>query len=209
MFRQRLRVWFSVAGDKRYLSHRDMMRLWERALRRAGLPLRMSEGFNPRPKLSLSEPRSVGVASEAEILEFELADWGNPDEVLQDLRQQVPTDVEVLRMDLVRPADKAHPCAVAYVARLPVPCSDLQDRVAKLLALAEAPVVRHRPTGDKHLDARPFLESAEAEGAEAVRMLLRTGPDGTVRADEVLRLLGFDAETVGRALICRTEIRLG
>ena len=185
------------------------MRLWERAMRRAGLPLRMSEGFNPRPKLSLSEPRSVGVASEAEILEFELADWVNPDEILQDLRQQVPPGVEVDRLDLVRPADKAHPCSVTYAARLPAPCPDLQDRIARLLAQAEAPVVRHRPTGDKHLDARPFLESLESPSPETVRVAVRTGPGGTVRPDEVLRLLGFDAETVARADICRTAIRLG
>ncbi len=213
MFRQRLRVWFRIRGDKRYLSHHDTMRLWERALRRAGLPLRMSQGFNPRPKLSLSEPRSVGVASEAEILEFELADWVNPDAVLNALREQLPTGVEADRLDLVRPSDKAHPKTIVYVARLGAPCPDLSDRIARLLARAEAPVVRKRPTGDKHLDARPFIAAVEGAaagpgGGAAVRMEVRTGPGGTVRPDEVLRLLGFDAEAVARADLVRTEIRL-
>jgi len=187
------------------------MRLWERALRRAGLPLRMSQGFNPRPKLSLSEPRSVGVASEAEILEFELADWVNPDAVLDGLRRQLPTGIEAERLDFVRPTDKARPARIVYVARLSVPCPDLEDRIAQLLARPEAPVVRKRPTGDKHLDARPFITAlAAAEGGDtaAVRMEVRTGPEGTVRPDEVLRLLGFDAETVARADLMRTEIHL-
>ena len=189
------------------------MRLWERALRRAGLPLRMSQGYNPRPKLSLSEPRSVGVASEAEILEFELADWVNPDVILNDLRRQLPTDLAVDRLDLVRPTDKARPKTIVYVARLDAPCPDLEERIARLLGRGEAPVVRKRPSGDKHLDARPFIKALEGTadeptGGAVVRMEVRTGPSGTVRPDEVLRLLGFDEEAVARADVCRTEIRL-
>jgi radical SAM-linked protein len=196
-----------VEDDKRYLSHHDMMRLWERALRRAGLPLRMSQGFNPRPKLSLPEPRSVGIASEAELLEFELADWVNPEAVLGALRREVPAHVTVDSLDLVRPTDKARPEAVVYVVRLAGPHADLPDRIAALLARREAPVVRRRPTGPKPLDARPFIEHLEGAGAE-VRMVLRTGPSGTVRPDEVLRLLGIEGEAAARADIRRTEIRL-
>ena len=207
MFRQRLRLWFQVAGDSRYLSHHDVMRLWERAMRRAGLPLRMSQGFNPRPRISLVEPRSVGIASEAELLEFELADWVNPDAVLGALRREVPEGIRISQLDLVRPTDKGHPVAVVYVARLQAPGADLPERIARLLERTEAPVVRRRPTGDKPLDARPFIESLEADGP-AVRMVLRTGPDGTVRPDEVLRLLGLEAEAVARADIHRVEIRL-
>lgn len=207
MFRQRLRLWFRVEGDKRFLSHHDMMRLWERALRRARLPLRMSEGFNPRPRMSLPEPRSVGVSSGAEILEFELADWVNPDAVLAGLRRQVPEDIGIDSLDLMRPSDKARPESVVYVARPPQPHEDMADRAAALLARTEAPIVRHRPTGDKALDARRFIESLDA-AANEVRMILKTGPGGTVRPDEVLRLLGLSADEIARSDIRRTEIRL-
>ena len=168
----------------------------------------MSQGFNPRPKMSLVEPRSVGIASEAEILEFELADWVNPEAVLGHLRRQVPADIQVDSLDLVRPTDKARPAAVVYVVTLEVPCPDLRERIARLLEQPEAPVVRHRPRGDKHLDALPFIEQVEATDGRRLRMVLVTGPNGTVRPDEVLRLLGFDAETIARADVRRTEIRL-
>jgi hypothetical protein len=77
--------------------------------------------------------------------------------------------------------------------------------------------VRHRPDGDKHLDARAFIEALRAgQGAQGdpprrgeVLMTLRTGPAGTVRPDEVLRLLGLSNEAVARADVRRTEIRLG
>jgi radical SAM-linked protein len=208
LFRQRLRLWFRVVGDQRFLSHHDMMRLWERAMRRAALPLRMSEGFNPRPRLSLSEPRSVGIASDAELFEFELADWINPDDVLERIRRQLPEGIVADSLDLMRPTDKARPVAVVYEAALPEPVPDLADRVAQLLARREAPIVRHRPSGDKALDARAFIEMVEARG-QGLRMVLKTGPGGTVRPDEILRLVGLAPETVARTEIRRTEIRLG
>jgi radical SAM-linked protein len=209
LFRQRLRLWFKVVGDQRYLSHHDMMRLWERAMRRARLPLRMSQGFNPRPRVSLVEPRSVGVTSDAELLEFELADWMNPDTVLDRISRELPEGVTATSMDLVRPTDKARPEAVVYEAALPEPCPDLPARVAALLARDKAPVVRHRPTGDKALDARPFIETVEAGGDQRLRMVLLTGPGGTVRPDEILRLVGLPPEEVSRTDIKRVEIRLG
>jgi len=208
LFRQRLRLWFRVEDDKRFLSHHDMMRLWERALRRADLPLRLSQGYNPRPRMSLPEPRSVGIASEAELLEFELADWVNPEAVLDRLRAEVPRGIALDSVDLVRPKDKAHPTAVVYVARLEAPPSDLADRVAHLLAQDEAPVVRHRPKGDKHLDARRFIRSLEVTDDDHLRMTLDTGPNGTVRPDEVLRLLGLADEAVARADLRRTDLVL-
>ncbi len=208
MFRQRLRLWFSVEGDKRFLSHHDMMRLWERALRRTGLPLRLSQGYNPRPKLSLPEPRSVGIASEAELLEFELADWVNPDAVLERLRDDVPAGLAVRSAELVRPSDKAHPHTVVYVVRPEAPPSDLAARAQQVLDRREAPVVRPRPKGDKHLDARPFIRDLETTGDGAVRMTLVTGPNGTVRPDEVLRLMGLGRDESLRADIRRTDLRL-
>lgn len=185
-----------------------MMRLWERAFRRADLPIRMSQGYNPRPKMSLPEPRSVGIASEAEILEFELADWVNPDALIERLRDQVPPGIVPDRLEMIRPSEKARPEAVTYTACLADPPSDLPARIEKLLARTEAPVVRHRPGKDKHLDARPFIESLQARDRE-VAMVLRTGPSGTTRPDEVLRLLDLDDEAAGRADVRRTEIRLG
>jgi len=208
LFRQRLRLWFRVEDDKRFLSHHDMMRLWERALRRAALPLRFSQGFNPHPKMSLPEPRSVGIASEAEILEFELADWVNPDVVLERLHGQLPSGIQAGSLDLIRPSDKARPDTVVYVARLEAPPADLPDRAARLLARDEASVVRHRPKGDKTLDARAFIRAIETPGDGIVRMTLATGPGGTVRPDEILRLMGLDNEAIARADIRRLEIRL-
>ena len=64
----RLRLKFSRGEKLKYLSHLDLMRLWERALRRAGLPAAYSEGFSPHPRISLASPLAVGVTSRAELM---------------------------------------------------------------------------------------------------------------------------------------------
>ena len=66
------RLLFSKTADAVWMSHLDLMRLFQRAFKRAGLPLTHTQGFNPRPSVSIALPLSVGVESNCEILDFEL-----------------------------------------------------------------------------------------------------------------------------------------
>ena len=66
------RALFEKTGNARYISHLDLMRLFQRAFKRAGLPLTHTQGFNPRPSVSIALPLSLGVESRCEILYFDL-----------------------------------------------------------------------------------------------------------------------------------------
>jgi len=66
------RILFEKTGDAVWMSHLDLMRLFQRAFKRAGLPLKHTQGFNPRPSVSIALPLSVGVESMCELLDFEL-----------------------------------------------------------------------------------------------------------------------------------------
>ncbi len=66
------RMLFEKMGNAVWISHLDLMRLFQRAFRRAGLPLTHSQGFNPRPSVSIALPLSVGIESECELLDFDL-----------------------------------------------------------------------------------------------------------------------------------------
>ena len=70
----RLRIRYSKKGKVRFISHRDVARIWERALRRVGVSVAYSQGFSPRPKLSFGLALSTGHESEAEFLDLELSD---------------------------------------------------------------------------------------------------------------------------------------
>jgi len=86
---------FSKKGLMRYISHLDLMRLFMRAMRRAQLPLKFSEGFNPHPKLSLKRALKLGIESENEegsiVLKFPVA----PEDFKGKLQKQLPEGIEI------------------------------------------------------------------------------------------------------------------
>ena len=92
-----LRALFQKTGNAVYISHLDLMRLFQRAFKRAGLPLTHTQGFNPRPSVSIALPLSVGVESRCELLDFELeTDAYSCDEICTRLNQALVEGVQVL-----------------------------------------------------------------------------------------------------------------
>ena len=92
-----LRAMFSKTGDAVWISHLDLMRLFQRAFKRAGLPLTHSQGFNPRPSVSIALPLSVGVESHCELLDFQLDGVEVPVEELRErLNEKLIPGIRVL-----------------------------------------------------------------------------------------------------------------
>lgn len=92
-----LRLLFEKKGNAVWISHLDLMRLFQRAFKRAGLPLTHTQGFNPRPSVSIAMPLSVGVESCCELLDFELEDISvTCEEILERLNSVLVDGVRVL-----------------------------------------------------------------------------------------------------------------
>lgn len=90
------RLLFKKMGNAVWISHLDLMRLFQRAFKRAGLQLKHSQGFNPRPSVSIALPLSVGVESECELLEFDLDGQSLPcDEIKDRLNASLINGIEV------------------------------------------------------------------------------------------------------------------
>ena len=87
---QRLRLRFSRGPELKYISHLDLMRAWERAFRRAKLPLAYSQGFTPHPRISLAAPLPLGVTSDAEMMELYLTRWLSTQTFLSMVGAQIP-----------------------------------------------------------------------------------------------------------------------
>jgi radical SAM-linked protein len=102
---QRLRIRYAKRDRLRFASHRDFARAFERALRRAAIPIAYSAGFSPHPKVSYANAAPTGVASEAEYLEIGLAQRRDPDWVRQALDSALPAGLDVL--EVVEAAPKA------------------------------------------------------------------------------------------------------
>ena len=91
------RLLFEKTGNAVWISHLDLMRLFQRAFKRAGLPLTHSGGFTPRPQVSIALPLSVGVESKCELLDFDLDGQLPPlDEIRDKLNQTLVPGVRVL-----------------------------------------------------------------------------------------------------------------
>jgi radical SAM-linked protein len=194
----RYAVGFAVEGDVRFCSHRDMIRLFERAFARAALPVRFSEGFNPHPRFSLLPPRPVGVATEADRLVVELTEALDPGELLQRLSETMPGGVSVLQARMLDPAERCQARLVTYVVALPG--ADLEDLPARVSRLVASPPVLVERKSKKHgkpisVDIHPYIELlAATEGG--LSMTLRVSQEGTAKPLEVCAALGITDRAV-------------
>jgi len=97
----RVRIKYRKGEEVKFLSHRDLMRAIERAIRRAGLPIAYSQGFNPHMKISWGRALKVGQASEDEFAVLQFEKFVKPREVLEKLNQTLPRGLEILEAYLL------------------------------------------------------------------------------------------------------------
>jgi radical SAM family uncharacterized protein/radical SAM-linked protein len=98
---QRFRVWFGKLGEMALVSHLDLVRLFDRVVRRAALPIAFTGGYHPGPRISIANALPLGVTSSGEIVDFELTDWMEIEEFRQKLIAQLPADIPVYRIEEV------------------------------------------------------------------------------------------------------------
>ncbi|MCG8409112.1 MAG: TIGR03936 family radical SAM-associated protein [Phycisphaerales bacterium] len=193
--RNRLAIQFAIEGDLRFISHHDSLRLFQRALVRSGLPIRYSEGFNPRPKMRISLPRPVGVASLAELLVLELVSDEDPAGVLSRLSAQIPEGMRLLSAEKLADRDRRLPSEVQYDLELE---PQIHESVAKatLLFLSKKSFFFERILGKsaaaRPIDIRPFvLDMTVTEDVLCWTQIVT--PEGTARVNEVLESVGLSS----------------
>jgi len=165
---QRLRVRYAKRGRLRFASHRDFARAFERALRRAGVPIAFSAGFSPHPKVSYANAAPTGVASEAEYLEIGVIERCEPERVRAALDASLPPGLDILEVVEAGPGSLADRLeASRWQLVLPgVPVEVAAAAVADFLARDEVIVERLTKNGLRSFDARAAVLAVEvAEGA--------------------------------------------
>lgn len=204
----RLRITFSKTGAARYSGHLDLHKTWERSLRRAGLPLAYSQGFNPQPKIQLASALPLGFTSECEVADIWLERDAPPDEVAAALARALPPGLAVSaveRVDERLPALQTQLAAAEYNLEVEsaVPPEEIDARIEALLLAKSLP----RERRGKPYDLRPLVESLVRCASDgmghtlAVRLRARQGEAG--RPDEVLAALGLAGAP---AVIHRTRL---
>jgi radical SAM-linked protein len=152
----RLQITFSKQGALRYTGHLDLHKLWERAARRAELPLAYSQGFHPQPKISMAAALPLGFSSRCEVLDMKL-ERDIPLEGLRDtLQETLPPGIQVLAIEQVddrAPALQTRVVSAEYEVTLtePVDGSELKRKIESVMD-AES-ILRTRR--GKEYDLRP------------------------------------------------------
>jgi radical SAM-linked protein len=184
----------------RYIGHLDLHRLWERAMRRADLPLAYSQGFHPQPKISLAAALPLGFSSRGEVLDVRLNEEIPAGEISSRLKDNLPSDIkvtEVLPVDERLPALQTQVLSASYDVHLtePIDGSELKRKVESVM-MAES-IVRERR--GKSYDLRPLIEMmsviTQADGTAWLKMTLAAREGATGRPEEVLSALGIEPET--------------
>jgi radical SAM-linked protein len=212
----RLRVTFSKSGTLRYTGHLDLHTIWERTIRRAGLPLAYTQGFHPGPKIQLASALPLGIIGCAEIADI----WLNETEQNQEtsyqemLQSAAPPGLIISSVEIVdehAPALQTEVIAADYLVTLldPVDRSALSKDIANLLETSS--LIRERR--GKTYDLRPLIESLElvavpANGEESsvtatgvglpfcqIYMRLSARQAATGRPEQVLEALAIPFET--------------
>ncbi len=199
--RQRLRITFARGERVRYVGHLDMVRTWERTIRRADVPIAYSEGFNPRPRLTFAAALPVGCTSDHEVLDVIVGRPCDPADVLEKLGQAVPPGirvVEVVEVPYSAPALQAQTRAAEFVVT-PLADEPIEQAQARVRSLLDAPSIE-RTRRDKTYDLRPLILALWAEtgedGRARIGMILKAEESGTGRPDEVAAVLGWDVTAV-------------
>ncbi len=185
---------YAIGGDLRYLAHHDELRMLTRALVRAEWPLSWTQGFNPRPRLSIVLPRSVGTAADGQVARVELVADAAPGDLFARLAGQLPAGCTLERVVVPAPRAKPRPVVAVYEVEVePRDWAGLPERGAALLARAEVVVPRRLGPGRpvRAVDLRPGIESVDwTDGV--LRMRLRAGVQPAARPSEIITELGLD-----------------
>ncbi len=151
---------FEKGRRLRLIGHLDLMRAMQRALRRSGLPIRYSQGFNPHILLTFAAPLNLGCAGLREVMEVPVEGEVSPEEFKARLNAVLPPDLRILECRAVEDAHKS-PMALLRAARYSAVPEDGTDAIAPFidpfLARETIPAVKKTKSGEKEVDLKPMI----------------------------------------------------
>ncbi len=175
---------YAKRGDAKFVSHLDFLRLIQRAMRRAGLPLKFSEGFNPHPCLSFAQPLGVGCSGERELFEVELT--SACDDIVSRLAPKMPRGIEIVE---AVPCEKNNFTKIAravYAVRPEV--LPTEEMLRTFLEKTEILTEKKTKSGVKLTDIRPDIFSAKL-GEDRLLLRLAAGSTANLKPQTVMTAL--------------------
>lgn len=208
----KVRIKFAKDGVMKFVGHLDIMRFFQKAIRRSGLDVAYSEGFSPHMILSFASPLGVGLTSEGEYLDLELKTGLPSDELVRRLDEQMCSGMKILSacqieegkmgkaMSLVAAADY-----IVYIKEFPKDGEAFRAKMKEFFAQEEIVVRKKTKTSEKDMDIKPYIyelfakeETAKEGYVGEVHMLLSAGSAVNIKPELVMeafdRFIGREAK---------------
>jgi radical SAM-linked protein len=201
----RIRARYEKKGRVKYLGHLEMIKVFERAFRRSGVPLKYTEGFNPHPKMSFALPSSVGFSSIGEYMDVEVTESVEMHKLIDGMNETLPEGLRIITGGYVEPKAKSLMSIVDY-SEFQIDFSiqnDLLGKLENLLSSESILVIKKTKSGkmlEKNLkDDIHGFEIIKAEGnAITLKVLLSAGSRGNLNPVFLLKGLG---ERLGEEIV--------
>ncbi len=203
----RTRLRFRKTGTLRFISHHDLMRVFERAIRRAEIPIRMSQGFNPRPKMSFPTALALGIEGVDEVVDLEFSHWIAPQNILEHLQGHLPPDLKITSVEPIALKSPSKVEELVYRIEGPPVKKISEKEITGFLAKKEFQVSRDKKGRRKLLNIRSSIVSITQED-DVLLLRLRPAIEGTARPDEVLEALGLRMDVDTPLRMTRSAVRL-
>lgn len=215
-----VRLKFTKGWEVKYISHLDLMRTFQRAIRRAGVPISYSSGFNPHQELSFGAPLSLGLTSDAEYVDIKLAERMSVDELIDRLNSALPEGIKILKGMEVAENSKSAMSVVSHaqykitMTMEGIDGSVLSESIEKFLKQERILVMKEQPKKGfelKEIDIRSMIVGMELtyakENEYGIRCLLSSGSKANLKPELLMtafwEFTGYDLK---RIRINREEI---
>lgn len=201
----RLLMRFQKNEEVKYISHLDMQRLFQRALRRAKLPCSYSQGFNPHLLISFACALPVGVCSDAEYVEVQLEKFVHPSECMKRLNKVLPIGVHII--NAVEP-DESYPNVGSVIILseytfTPKKCGDYSDALKNILAKEIIEIEKKTKKGMAFVNVRPMIHRLSFVNG-VIKATLSCSNSENLRADKLQEIL--ENENIKIASVCRNSL---
>ncbi|MBL7106756.1 MAG: DUF2344 domain-containing protein [Phycisphaerae bacterium] len=193
-----LHLFFKVYGQICYLSHLETLRCFERVCVRAGVPLRYSCGFNPRPRISLPLPRSVALESEAELACLRIETGYAPDlvEMKNSLQNEFPLGFKIIALNLSQSTKIPQAVGVKYEFNLNGDSfnEEIDSAILEVLGSESVFLQRRSKKGRiKEVDVRLYINSA-IRAKRQITVDCKVTPAGTIRINELQQIFHLSSD---------------
>lgn len=194
----KIRIKFSKQGHLRFIGHLDVMRYFQKVMRRADVNIRYSEGFSPHQIMSFAAPLGVGLTGSGEYLDIEVLSTDSSEEMIRRMNATMAEGIEIISykklpddavnaMSLVAACDYTIRLRDGYAAKLGMTNSDFMNGLVSYIENGNMEIVKKTKKGERLVDLKPLIfEHALTEDGEGIFLKLSSGSVNNIKPELVL-----------------------